>query len=74
MILQQSTKQFGLIAEEVSEVFPEIVVVDENGQPLTVQYHILPSLLLNEVQRLRSSLVASHQALAQRIAQLEARA
>jgi hypothetical protein len=56
------TKQFGLIAEEVSEVFPEIVVVDGNGQPETVQYHVLPALLLNEVQKQYNELV-NHKAL-----------
>ena len=43
--------QFGLIAEEVAEHLPEIVVSDEKGQIETVQYHILPSLLLNEAQK-----------------------
>jgi hypothetical protein len=43
---ESETRQYGLIAEEVSEVLPEIVVTDENGQPFTVQYHVLPALLL----------------------------
>jgi hypothetical protein len=43
--------QYGLIAEEVAEVFPEIVVHDADGQPETVQYHTLNVLLLNELQR-----------------------
>ena len=43
--------QYGLIAEEVAEVFPELVVRDEQGQPETVAYHLLPALLLNEVQK-----------------------
>jgi hypothetical protein len=43
--------QFGLIAEEVAEVFPELVVSDENGKPFTVKYHLLSSLLLNELQK-----------------------
>ena len=43
--------QYGLIAEEVAEVFPELVVRDEQGQAETVAYHLLPSLLLNEVQK-----------------------
>ena len=46
------TKQYGLIAEEVDEVFPGIVVRDADGEPFTVQYHVLPVLLLNEVQKL----------------------
>ena len=43
--------QFGLIAEEVADVLPELVVRDDNGQPETVAYHVLPSLLLNEYQK-----------------------
>ena len=45
--------QYGLIAEQVHEVMPELVVYDREGRPDAIQYHILPSLLLNEVQRLR---------------------
>ena len=44
-------KQYGLIAEEADEVFPGIVVRDENGQPESVQYHVLPVLLLNEMKK-----------------------
>ncbi len=43
--------QYGLIAEEVAEVFPELVYLDEEGQPETVGYHLLPALLLNELQK-----------------------
>jgi hypothetical protein len=43
--------QYGLIAEEVAEVFPELVVLNEDGQPETVAYHLLPALLLNELQK-----------------------
>ena len=43
--------QYGLVAEEVAEAFPELVVLDEDGQPESVAYHLLPSLLLNEVQK-----------------------
>ena len=42
--------QFGLIAEEVAETFPELVVYDANGKPETVAYHLLATLLLNEFQ------------------------
>ncbi len=40
--------QFGLIAEEVAETFPELAVFNEDGQPETVKYQDLPPLLLNE--------------------------
>jgi hypothetical protein len=43
--------QYGLIAEEVAEVFPELVILDEEGKPETVAYHMLPALLLNELQK-----------------------
>jgi len=49
--------QFGLIAEEVAEVMPEMVVRDDQGQPETVAYHLLPSLLLNEYQKQQVMLV-----------------
>ena len=43
--------QYGLIAEEVAEVYPELVVHNDEGQVQTVQYHKLNSMLLNEVQK-----------------------
>jgi hypothetical protein len=42
---------YGLIAEEVAEVFPELVVYNEEGQPETVKYRLLSSMLLNELQK-----------------------
>ncbi len=44
-------KQFGLIAEEVEEVLPELVVCDSSGGPETVLYHEMPAMLLNELQK-----------------------
>ncbi len=49
---ETDTMQYGLIAEEVDQVFPALVVHDEEGAPYTVRYHLLPMLLLNEVQKL----------------------
>ena len=45
------TPEYGLIAEEVAAVAPELVVYDEHGEPETVKYHLLSSLLLNELQK-----------------------
>jgi hypothetical protein len=45
--------EYGLIAEEVAEVFPELVVYDDDGEPFTVKYHLLASMLLNELEKLR---------------------
>jgi len=47
-------QQFGLIAEEVYEVMPALVVKDGNGQIETVKYHELASLLLNELIKLQA--------------------
>ena len=41
--------QYGLIAEEVAEVFPELVVYGKDGKPETVSYHLLATLLLERV-------------------------
>jgi uncharacterized coiled-coil protein SlyX len=40
--------QFGLIAEEVAKVNPDLVVRDENGEIYTVRYEAVNSMLLNE--------------------------
>jgi hypothetical protein len=42
--------QYGLIAEEVAKVFPDLVQYDANGKPLAVYYHLLIPLLLGELQ------------------------
>jgi hypothetical protein len=42
------TAQFGLIAEEVAEVNPNLVVRDKDGQPYTVRYDTVNAMLLNE--------------------------
>jgi hypothetical protein len=43
--------QYGLIAEEVAEVFPELAVRDADGQVETVHYETLNVLLLNELKK-----------------------
>jgi hypothetical protein len=40
--------QYGLIAEDVAQVFPELVVRNAKGEPETVKYQLLAPLLLNE--------------------------
>ena len=59
--------QYGLIAEEVAEVYPDIVAHSADGQIETVKYQVLDSMLLNEVQRLERE----NQSLQQRLARLE---
>jgi hypothetical protein len=43
--------QYGLIAEEVDQVYPELVVRDATGEIQGVRYDELAPMLLNEVQR-----------------------
>ncbi|MBC7882555.1 MAG: tail fiber domain-containing protein [Anaerolineae bacterium] len=43
--------QYGLIAEEVAKVYPELVQYDKDGKPFTVYYHLLTPLLLSELQK-----------------------
>ena len=42
------TPQFGLIAEEVAQVNPDLVVRDANGEIYTVRYDTVNAMLLNE--------------------------
>lgn len=49
--------QYGLIAEEVAEVFPELVLYRPDGEIETVRYHLLAPLMLNEMQRQEKELV-----------------
>ena len=42
------TPQFGLIAEDVARVNPDLVVCDENGEIYTVRYDAVNAMLLNE--------------------------
>jgi transposase-like protein len=43
-----TTPQFGLIAEEVAEVNPDLVVRDDKGEVYTVRYDAVNAMLLNE--------------------------
>ncbi|MBV8844009.1 MAG: tail fiber domain-containing protein [Bryobacterales bacterium] len=66
-------RQFGLIAEEVARVYPELVSYDPDGKPQTVQYQNLIAMLLNELQKQSNELhreVVANQKQAQEIAQL----
>jgi len=45
---KQNTPQFGLIAEEVAKVNPDLVVRDEKGEVYTVRYEAVNAMLLNE--------------------------
>ncbi len=59
--------QYGLIAEEVAEVYPDLVAHSADGQIETVKYQVLDSMLLNEVQKQQKEIGSQRD----RIAQLE---
>jgi trimeric autotransporter adhesin len=40
--------QFGLVAEEVEKVDPDLVARDDQGKPYTVRYEAVNAMLLNE--------------------------
>jgi hypothetical protein len=44
----KATPQFGLIAEEVADANPDLVVLDKNGEALSVRYEAVNAMLLNE--------------------------
>lgn len=57
--------QYGLIAEEVDEIMPELVVRNKDGSPETVAYQYIPSLLLNEYQKQHRELITQKAALSE---------
>ena len=68
--------QYGLIAEEVAEVFPDLTVFNKDGAPETVSYHLLPSFLLAGYQAQQKTIdaqAARIETLEQRLAALEAK-
>ncbi len=70
--------QFGLIAEEVEKVNPDLVVHEDNGKPFTVRYEAVNALLLNEflkehrrVQELKIGAARQEAKIAQQQRQIE---
>jgi hypothetical protein len=72
------TPQFGLIAEEVANVNPNLVVRDKNCEIYTVRYEAVNAMLLNEfrkehrkVERLEVTLAQQRKDFEAAIAQLK---
>src|SRR5712691_8382270 len=40
--------QFGLVAEDVAKIDPDLVARDDQGKPYTVRYEAVNAMLLNE--------------------------
>jgi hypothetical protein len=60
----EGTEQFGLVAEDVEKIDPDLVVKDKEGKPYTVRYDAVNAMLLNEflkehreVQELKTTVV-----------------
>src|SRR5262249_33678961 len=54
----QGVRQYGLIAEEVAKVYPELVTRNAQGQVEAIRYQELAPMLLNEVQHQQREIAA----------------
>ena len=75
----KGTSQFGLIAEEVAKVNPDLVVRDHNGEIYSVRYEAVNAMLLNEflkahrkIQELEASNAQQQRNFAEQQKQIEA--
>jgi hypothetical protein len=57
---EEQTLQFGLIAEEVAKVNPDLVVRNDNGEIYTVRYEAVNAMLLNEFLKEHQRAVEDH--------------
>jgi len=70
--------QFGLVAEQVEKVDPELVAHDDQGKPFSVRYEAVNAMLLNEflkehrtVEELRATVVQQEATIAQQKKEFE---
>ena len=47
-----------MIAEELADIMPDLVIYDNNKEPQTVKYDELPALLLAEIKLLKARIAA----------------
>ncbi|MGA2593540.1 MAG: tail fiber domain-containing protein [Bryobacteraceae bacterium] len=67
--------QYGLIAEEVADVYPDLVARSADGQVESVRYQLLDPMLLNELQKEHTTITAQQErirSLEERLAKVEA--
>jgi hypothetical protein len=67
----EGTPQFGLVAEDVEKVNPDLVVRDSDGKPYTVRYDAVNAMLLNEFLKEHRKVEDLESALAQLTARLK---
>jgi hypothetical protein len=68
----EQRREYGLIAEEVAEVYPDLVVHSATGEVETVQYHKIVPMLLNELQKQHQQLGKQEEEITQLKARLAA--
>ena len=54
----RGTAQFGLVAEDVAKVNPDLAVRDKEGKPYSVRYDAVNAMLLNEFLKARRQIDA----------------
>jgi septal ring factor EnvC (AmiA/AmiB activator) len=59
------TAQFGLVAEDVAKVNPDLVVRDKEGKPYSVRYDQVNAMLLNEFLKQRKKVEDQQETIAQ---------
>jgi len=59
----EAIPQFGLVAEQVAKVDPDLVARDESGKPYTVRYDAVNAMLLNEFLKEHKAFVAEQRKL-----------
>jgi hypothetical protein len=68
----QGIPQFGLVAEEVEKVNPDLVIREADGRPQTVRYEQVNAMLLNEFLKEHRTVNELKATVAQQQRQLEA--
>jgi trimeric autotransporter adhesin len=66
------TPQFGLVAEQVEKIDPNLVARDDKGKPYTVRYEAINAMLLNEFLKEYRKVQELESAVAQLTAQIKA--
>ena len=60
----RKTPLYGFLAEELAQVYPELVVYDNDGQPLGIKEYQLFGILVHELQRLNDEVKTLRQQMA----------
>jgi len=60
----EGTSEFGLVAEQVEKVNPDLIVRDKEGKPFSVRYDAVNAMLLNEFLKAHRKLEEQGQTIA----------